>query len=253
MHVEIEVRYGGRRAAPEPYSYTPRATARGCLKPGSRRLSVSAGQRSGLRGLAGGHGIVAASGPGPSSGSGAPRWGTAGNAGNIVLNLGVGGSGYPTGLSGNVLIVGDDNGVYRNTPHQLGITGASNPNKQLLIGYLADSGGDRDARADYRRRAHGPLTLPSMGYREGLRTGHCGAGELVPPGADLEDGLAGHPGRPGSWRAPRAGYRRRRAPRSARSLGMRTLARTFGGSSTRNVNRPPARSQPVLIGPRTDR
>ena len=68
--------------------------------------------------------------------------GTAGNAGNIVLSLGVGGIGYPTGLSGNVLIAGDDNGVYRNTPHQLEIVGASNENKQLLIGYLADSGGD---------------------------------------------------------------------------------------------------------------
>ena len=36
-------------------------------------------------------------------------------------------------------------------------------------------------------------------------------------------------------------------------LGMRTVAVTFGGSSARYVNRPPARFQPALIVPRTDR
>ena len=99
--------------------------------------------------------------------------GTAGNGGNIVLKLGAGGIGYPTGLSGNVLIVGDDNGVYRNTPHQLGITGASNPNKQLLIGYLADSGGDAGygaIQATYTGVKNTPLILNPNGGGVGILT-----------------------------------------------------------------------------------
>jgi hypothetical protein len=33
---------------------------------------------------------------------------------------------------------------------------------------------------------------------------------------------------------------------------MRTLAVTFGGSSSENVNRPLSRRQPLATGPRTD-
>ena len=67
------------------------------------------------------------------------------------------------------------------------------------------------------------------------------------PGADLKDCFVGIPG------AREAGERRGGLPAAsrtslARSLGMRTLAETFGGSSAQNVNRSPTCFQPVLIG-----
>ena len=99
--------------------------------------------------------------------------GTSGNAGNIVLNLGAAGGGFPPGLAGNVLIAGDDNGVYRNTPHQLEIVGASNQNKQLLIGYLADGGGDYGhgaIQATFAGVANTPLSLNPNGGGVGIQT-----------------------------------------------------------------------------------
>ena len=137
-----------------------------------QNISLSAGNGSDdpAESAYGGNGgsVIIASGAGGSAVDG-----TAGNAGNIVLSLGVGGIGYPTGLSGNVLIAGDDNGVYRNTPHQLEIVGASNQNKQLLIGYLADSGGDAGygaIQATYAGVENTPLILNPNGGGVGILT-----------------------------------------------------------------------------------
>ncbi len=100
----------------------------------------------------------------------------AGNGGNIMLNVGAGG-GAPSvgnpGLPGNVIVVGDDNGVYRATPHQLEIEGASNSNKQLLIGYLADGGSDYGhgaIQATFDGVANTPLSLNPNGGGVGIQT-----------------------------------------------------------------------------------
>jgi Chaperone of endosialidase len=137
-----------------------------------QNISLSAGNGSDdpAEYASGGNGgsVVITSGAGGSAVNG-----SSGNAGNIILNLGAGGSGYAVGLSGNALIVGDDNGVYRNTPHQLEITGASNSNKQLLIGYLADSGGDAGygaIQATYTGVQNTPLVLNPNGGGVGIQT-----------------------------------------------------------------------------------
>jgi Chaperone of endosialidase len=133
-------------------------------------LSAGSGSDDPAEYAYGGNGgsVIITSGAGGSAVNGA-----AGNAGNIVLNLGAAGAGYPAGLSGNVLIVGDDNGVYRNTPHQLQIQGASNSGKQLLIGYLADSGGDAGygaVQATYTGVQNTPLVLNPNGGGVGIQT-----------------------------------------------------------------------------------
>ncbi len=60
--------------------------------------------------------------------------GTGGNA----VNVGIGTSTPPYPLT----LQADDNGSTRGGPHQFMIQGHSDPNKQLLIGYLADNGSD---------------------------------------------------------------------------------------------------------------
>jgi hypothetical protein len=61
-----------------------------------------------------------------------------GGIGSNAVNVGIGTSTpvYPLTLAA------DDNGSSRGGPHQFMIQGVSNPSKQLLIGYLADGGGD---------------------------------------------------------------------------------------------------------------
>ena len=77
------------------------------------------------------------------------------------------------GTPGNVVIVGDDNGETRATPHQLEIEGASNANKQLLIGYLSDGGSDYGygaIQATYDDVANTPLSLNPNGGGVGIQT-----------------------------------------------------------------------------------
>ncbi len=101
-----------------------------------------------------------------------------GDGGQIVLQPGTGGGGsvlysVPPGNPGNVVIVGDDNGAVRNTPHQLQIQGASNTNKQLLIGYLADAGGDNGygaIQATLDGTVNTPLLLNPNGGGVGIQT-----------------------------------------------------------------------------------
>ena len=97
-----------------------------------------------------------------------------GNGGQIILQPGAAGVGIgASGVQGNVLIVGDDNGALRATPHQLQIQGYSNSNKQLLIGYLADSGGDLGygaLQATVDGTANTPLALNPNGGGVGIQT-----------------------------------------------------------------------------------
>jgi hypothetical protein len=97
-----------------------------------------------------------------------------GNAGQIVMQLGGGGTGFfGNGSPGQVLIVGDDNGQTRATPHQVQIQGHTNPNKQLLIGYLADSGSDVGygaLQATDDGTANTPLVLNPNGGGVGIQT-----------------------------------------------------------------------------------
>ncbi len=101
-----------------------------------------------------------------------------GDGGQIVLQPGIAGGGselysVPPGNQGNVVIVGEDNGALRNTPHQLQIQGVTNPNKQLLIGYLADSGGDLGygaIQATVEGTVNTPLLLNPNGGGVGIQT-----------------------------------------------------------------------------------
>jgi hypothetical protein len=97
-----------------------------------------------------------------------------GNGGQIILQPGAAGVGFGgSGVQGNVLIVGDDNGVFRATPPQLQIQGHSNSNKQLLIGYLADSGSDLGygaLQATVDGTANTPLALNPNGGGVGIQT-----------------------------------------------------------------------------------
>ena len=100
---------------------------------------------------------------------------TGGNGGQIVLQPGAPGSAgfFGPGAAGNVLLQADDNGSTRGGPHQFIIEGRSNSNKQLLIGYLADNGGDLGygaLQATVNGTANTPLVLNPNGGGVGIET-----------------------------------------------------------------------------------
>jgi hypothetical protein len=75
--------------------------------------------------------------------------------------------------SPELIVRGDDNGTLRGTPTQLQLQGASNPSKQLLLGYLDDGGSDLgygaiQATVDNVRNT--PLALNPNGGGVGIQT-----------------------------------------------------------------------------------
>jgi hypothetical protein len=105
--------------------------------------------------------------------------GPPGNAGSIYLDLGLPGSftystySYPYGKRGHVIVQGDDDGHERGTPAQLIVQGSTVPAKQLLLGYLADTGGDNGygaIQATVDGTVNTPLLLNPNGGGVGIQT-----------------------------------------------------------------------------------
>jgi Chaperone of endosialidase len=164
---------------------------------GTMTLTAGSGGSSGTvsRGASGGAGgtITLTAGSGGSSANVFPGL-PGGNGGQIVLQPGAAGSGGGgSGSAGNVLVVGDDSGSTRGGPHQFMIEGASNSNKQLLIGYLADSGGDLgygEIQATVDNIAYTPILLNPNGSGVGIRTFNVTNPLTIGPGqgAAIADG-----------------------------------------------------------------
>ncbi len=132
-------------------------------------ISLTAGNGSDSETAGGNGGTISIT-----AGTGGAAFGPGGNGGSIILQTGAAGnSGSTNGTPGNVVVVGDDNGETRATPHQLEIEGASNGNKQLLIGYLSDGGSDYGygaIQATVDGVANTPLSLNPSGGGVGIQT-----------------------------------------------------------------------------------
>jgi len=180
-------------------------------------LTLSAGPGGGpaVEGAGGeGGSVVLNGGAGADGVAGIPD-ANGGNGGSITLQPGLGGTG-PTGngANGSVLLApnggrvgigtstplylftvqGDDNGTGRGTPHQIVIQGNSNTNKQLLIGYFADSGSDHGygtIQATVNDVTNTALVLNPIG-------GNVGIGTTTPDNTLSVNGSADKSGG-GSW------------------------------------------------------
>ena len=114
-----------------------------------------------------------------------------GGTGQYAVNVGIGTStpAYP------LTVQADDNGSPRATPHQFMIQGHSDPNKQLLVGYLADNAADNGygaIQATWAGHYNTALALNPNGGQVfvGASTSFAGAPFLIGQGrgAALADG-----------------------------------------------------------------